>query len=128
MDQLQNTGVLQASNRMDINFLVNPPEENPNIDCADETEIFKTVMEARAAREAMDTNGGDDVDEEPISETPSPSDVQKAASTIAAYLLASEEPYARKLEGLLGQMRRDLRLNETRALKPTKVTDFFRRI
>jgi hypothetical protein len=47
LDQLQNTGVLQASNRMDINFLVNPPEENPNIDCADETEIFKTVMEPR---------------------------------------------------------------------------------
>ena len=99
--------------------------ENPNIDHADEINIFNTVMEAQAACEVMDTNSSDDVYEEPIPDSPFPSDVQKVASTIVAYLIALEEPYAHKLEGLSGQMRWDLRLNETRALKPTKVTDFF---
>ncbi|KAJ3544961.1 hypothetical protein NMY22_g2609 [Coprinellus aureogranulatus] len=127
LDQLQSTGVLQPSNRMEIDLLLSPPDENPNVDHADVQEIFETVMEAKAAREALDINGGDDAEEEPLSDVPSPAEVQKAISTITSHLLASDEPYARKLEGLLSQMRRDLRLEQTRALRSTKVTDFFHR-
>lgn len=88
-------------------------------------EIYDAVMEARAAREEVDTKGGDDVDEEPITNTPKPLGVRKALATITDYLLVSEEPYARQLEGLLGRMKHDLRVSQSRTMKTTKMTDYF---
>ncbi|TFK21436.1 hypothetical protein FA15DRAFT_672551 [Coprinopsis marcescibilis] len=111
LDELECTGALQRQNRMDISFLVNCPEENVDIDCATDEEIYEAVMEARAARENMDVNGGDD-NEPPQSALPAPIDVRKAVSTISDYLIESNEPYARKLEGLLNALRHDLRLKK----------------
>jgi hypothetical protein len=56
-------------------------------------------MEAIDARETMEINGGDDVDEDfPAEPQPSRQDVLKATST---YIENMDGPTARKLEGLL---------------------------
>jgi hypothetical protein len=45
---------------MNIEFLLNSPEENLNIDLATNQDIFEAVMEARKAEDDLDINGGDD--------------------------------------------------------------------
>jgi hypothetical protein len=97
LDQSQSTGVLHQKNRMNIEFLLNSPEENLNIDLATDQDIFEAVMEARKAEDDLDINGGDD-DEEPVSSKPSLSDVRKAVMTITDFLIESDDPHARRLE------------------------------
>jgi hypothetical protein len=112
---------------MNIEFLLNSPEDNLNIDLATDQDIFEAVMEAREAEDNLNINGGDD-DEEPVSSKPSLSDVHKAVTTIADFLIKSDDPHACRLESLLQGLKRDLRLTETRSLKTTHVTDYFSRI
>ncbi|KAG5633350.1 hypothetical protein DXG03_007540, partial [Asterophora parasitica] len=108
-------------------FLLNSPDKNLNMDLATDQDIFDAVMEAREAEENIDINGGDD-DQEPVSSRPSPSDVCKAVTTITDFLIESGDPDARRLEGLLHGLKRNLRLTETRSMKATRVTDYFSRI
>ncbi|KAI0289550.1 hypothetical protein BC826DRAFT_1106910 [Russula brevipes] len=55
-------------------------------------------------------------------------DVLKAVSTINKYIDELNDPIARKLEGILGSFNRQLRLDETRSMKATTLTDFFQRL
>ncbi|KAG5641399.1 hypothetical protein DXG03_005335 [Asterophora parasitica] len=110
LDQLQSTGVHHPKNRMDMEFLLNSPDENLNMDLATDQDIFDAVMEAREAEENIDINGGND-DQEPVSSRPS--DVCKAVTTITDFLIESGDPDARRLEGLLHGLKRNLRLTET---------------
>ena len=85
------------------------------------------------ARENMEINGGDDVDDDiPPEPRPTRRDVLKAASTINKYVEDSNDPLARKIAGRWRQfwshsrINRQLRLDETKNMKGTVMTDFFR--
>jgi hypothetical protein len=124
LNQLQSTGILHKKNQMNIEFLLNSPEENLNIDLATDQDIFEAVMEAWEAEDNLDINGGDD-DKEPVSSKPSLLDVCQVVTTITDFLIESDDPHARRLESLLQGLKRHLRLTETRSLKTTHVTDYF---
>ncbi|KAG5337171.1 hypothetical protein C0989_010403, partial [Termitomyces sp. Mn162] len=111
LSHLENLGVLQHSNRMAINELLNPVTEDKM--CNNETEkeikrdIYAAVVERREAEQNREKNGGDvlDDDDEAISEKPS--------------------PYARKLEGILANFGHQTRLEEFQSLRPTTLAEFF---
>ena len=74
-------------------------------------------VDAIEARENIDINGGDDVDDD-ISLEPCPTwrDVQvlKAVSTICRYTEDINEPIARKVEAILGSFNSQIRLESRR--------------
>ena len=85
-------------------------------------------MDAVDAREAMEINGGDDVDEDfPVEQQPSRQDILKATSTICQFIEGMDDPIACKLEGLLSFLNIQLHLEEARNLKDTHLTSYFNR-
>ena len=86
-------------------------------------------MNAIEARENIEINGGDDVDDDlPLEPGPTRRDVLKAVSTIGRYIDDLNEPIARKMEAILGSFNRQLRLDETKTMKTTVLTDFFQQL
>ena len=92
---------------------------------------WQAVVNAIEARE-NEINGGDDdgdIDlDTPAEARPNQRDVLKAVSTIGRYIDDMNDPFARKMEELLGSFNRQLRLEETRSMKNTVLTDFFQRV
>ncbi|KAH9015420.1 hypothetical protein EDB83DRAFT_2232711 [Lactarius deliciosus] len=102
---------------MDINSLLNPAGESHIMTETTDTDIYQAVMDAIEARENMEKNGGDNVDEDgPATST----------STIGNYLTNWNDPLARQLETLLGAVSRQLRIDEAKSMKNTVLTDFYR--
>ena len=129
LDDLVATGALQKTNQMDIESLLNPAGESHDLAETSDAEIYQAVMDAIDARENMEINGGDDDDDDaPAEPRPKRSDVLKAVSTIGRYIEDMNDPIARKVEALLGSFNMQLRLEETRSLKNSVLTDFFQRI
>jgi hypothetical protein len=94
----------------------------------DEQRVLDILDDATDARETMEINGGDDVDEDfPAKPQPSRQDVLKSTSTINKFIDKMDDPNARKLEGLLCSLNMQLRLEETRNLKDTHLTSYFNR-
>ncbi|KAH9010800.1 hypothetical protein EDB85DRAFT_2047701 [Lactarius pseudohatsudake] len=52
------------ASRMEIKSLLNPAGESHIMTEATDTDIYQAVMDAIEARENMEKNGGDDVDED----------------------------------------------------------------
>jgi hypothetical protein len=128
LDGLERTGALQKSNRMDIESLLNPDGESHVLTESSDREIYQAVMDAIKARENIEINGGDDVDDTlPLEPRPTHRDVLKAVSTIGRYIDDLNEPIARKMEAILGSFNRQLRLDETKTMKTTFLTEFFQR-
>ncbi|KIJ98731.1 hypothetical protein K443DRAFT_626750 [Laccaria amethystina LaAM-08-1] len=129
LDDLVATGALQTKNRMDINALLNPEGESQILTETSDEEIYHAVMDSMKARENMEITGGDDVDDDIIIEPrPTRREVLKAVSTIGACIEESDDPNSRKLEALLGSLNRQLRLDETRNMRDTHLTDFFQKL
>ena len=128
LNSLVATGVLQPVNRMDINVLLNLEGESHMLTETSDEEICHTVMDLIKACEDIEINGGDDVDEDiPAEPCPTHHDVLKAVSTICKCIKDSNDPIAPKLDTLLGSFRRQLWLDETRNMKDTVSTNFFKR-
>jgi hypothetical protein len=51
LDDLEETGALQSQNRMDIEALLNPPEESQMMDGTTDEEICQAVLAARKDEE-----------------------------------------------------------------------------
>jgi hypothetical protein len=132
LNDLVATGALQKTNRMDIESLLNPAGESHDLDETSDTEIYQAVADAIIARENMEINGGDDGDESdddtPAEPRPNRRDVLKAVSTIGRYIDDMNDPIARKIEALLGPLNMRLRVEETRSMKNSVLTDFFQRV
>ena len=83
-------------------------------------------LDAVKARENIEINGSDDVDEgvdtEPLLTR---REVLKAVSTINKYIDGLDDPVSRKIEGLLQSFNRQLRLNKTKIMKNTVLTNYF---
>jgi len=56
LNDLESTGVLQHSNRMDIAGLLNPAAEMSDIFEATDEDIYQSVMEAKKAREGINND------------------------------------------------------------------------
>ena len=130
LDDLVAMGALQGKNRMDIESLLNPADESQVLTGTSDEDIYQAVIDSIAARENIEINGGDNVNEDdiPIEPRPTRRDILKAASTINRYLDDLNNPIARKLEGLLGSFNRQLHLEESQSTKETVITDFFQRL
>jgi RecB family endonuclease NucS len=81
-------------------------------------------MASRAAEEDMELVGGaDDCDDDAeILPRPSRKAALEAAATLERYINLIQEPYARKLEGLLFTFGHQ---TQTRNMVPTLMTDYF---
>ena len=80
------------------------------------------------AREAMEINGGDDVDKNfPTEPELSQQDVLKVTSTPSKFIEKMDNPIACKLEGLIYSLNMQLCLEETRNLKDSHLTSYFNR-
>jgi hypothetical protein len=131
LNDLVATGALQAKNRMDIESLLNPAGESHVLTESSDKEIYQAVIDSIAACENIKANGGDDVDDLediPIKPRPTRRDILKAVSTISKYVNELNNPITRKLEDILGSFNRQLHLNETKSMKATVLTDFFRKL
>jgi hypothetical protein len=73
----------------------------------------------------LEINGADDIDDEIIEPRPTRRDVLKAVSTVSKYIDELDDPVSRTIERLLGSFNRQLRLEETKNLKDTVLTDYF---
>ena len=110
---------------MDITALLNPEGESHILTETSDREIYQAVMDATEARENIDINGGDDIaDGIPTVPHPTRCDVLKAVSTIHRYIEDSNDPTARKMEALLASFNMKIRLDGTRCMKNTVLTDF----
>ena len=65
-------------------------------------------------------------DDGPVEPHPTRREVLKAVSTIGKYTNDLNDPFAQKIEALLGSFTRQLRLEETRRMKNAFLTDFFK--
>ena len=130
LDDLVLRGVLQASNRMSLEELLNPSDESFGIDETTDEEIWKAVLDSKVQRENADANnvGDNDVDDDaPIELPPSRHEALQAKITIEKYIAVIDEPYARKLESILAEFARSTRLIDTQKMKVSLVTDYFAR-
>jgi hypothetical protein len=129
LDALTEKGVLQKSNRMDIEYLLNPAGESHVLTETSDREIYQAVMDAVEACENSEINGGDDIDDDvAIRPRPSRQEVLQAMSTIGSYLEDMNDPIAHKIEAILGSFNMQVRLDEVNAMTPTFMTDYYKRV
>lgn len=127
LNQLEARGVLQRSNRMAIEELLNPVSEHENMEETSEEEKCRSVQELRQATEMMEINGGDDGDEEEVAPKPTRKEALAAALTLGNYVADINDPFARKLEALTARFGRQTQLEATHDMQPTLITDYFTR-
>jgi hypothetical protein len=84
LSQLQATGVLRAVNCMNLQELLDIPEEQAKINNATDQEIFEAVTEQRA-QELREIEGGDDENDSAIPK-PSRRQALEAASVLRGYV------------------------------------------
>ncbi|EIW83687.1 DDE-domain-containing protein [Coniophora puteana RWD-64-598 SS2] len=126
LDSLQATGVLQKSNRMDLETILNPVEEHGAAANMTDEEIYEAVMKRRAGGdEESEGDEGDEGDGDGVEPPPTRKQVLGAASVIGRCLDEMDDPLARKLEVLLASFTRQLRIDASKQLEPSKITDYF---
>ena len=126
LDQMQSRGIIQRSNRVDLEDLVNHPGEQILIDLTTDEELKEAALSRRANEQDMDINGGDNGNEESISLVPTRRDALAAASTLRLFVHHNEGEFSRKLEVLLASFGRNTRLEETYSLQDTEITQYFK--
>ena len=132
LDDLETTGALQHSNRMDIAELLNPVAESLNVFDATDDNIFETVMAAKAAWEA--NSGGsdevadsDNVRDAPTELVPTRQEAPQTAAVLRKYVNKLNDPFARKLEMMLGSFGQRMRVLSAQNMKDNKITSYFHR-
>jgi hypothetical protein len=111
-----------------IEQLLNPEDERmAAVMESIEEEIYEAVLASQRAREDSAINGGDDdVSNNSVPQiTPTRKDFLQAAAIIDRYISDIDDPVARKMESLLSTFRRQLCLDESRAMTPTHIEDYF---
>jgi hypothetical protein len=80
------------------------------------------------AEQMMEVNEGYDVDNDHHSDKkPTRKEALAAAFTLRSYVADINEPFARKLEGILASFGRQTRLEGAQSLEPTYITGYFTR-
>ena len=127
LDGLQEQGVLQHPNRMALDELLNPQDEEDNIEETSDEEIAETVIRAFAAREIAGIDGSDEVDvsQDPLEAGLSRQNALEAARLLRHYILEVDGDTARQLDVLLGKFCRAECLEESRNMKETTLDNYF---
>ncbi|KAJ3991270.1 hypothetical protein F5050DRAFT_1581700 [Lentinula boryana] len=115
---------------MSIDALLNPDKEAHfmTFETSDQ-DIHNAVMDAQAAQENTDINGGDnDKDDDTVPPVrPSRCQALQVVATLQSFIGAMDEPYACKLEGILASFGRRTRLEESHNMVDSRMTDFFKK-
>ncbi|GLB43834.1 putative CENP-B ARS binding protein-like protein [Lyophyllum shimeji] len=109
----------------ELEELLNPLSEQELIGKVSEEEIFKSVQDMLEAEQMMEVNGGDDVDKDTVEVKPTRKEALTAAFTLQKYVADINEPFARKLEGILASFGRQIWLEEVCRMETTY--DYFTR-
>jgi hypothetical protein len=125
LDELESTGALQHTNRMNIDTLLNPAHESQLLDDTSDEEIFKAVQDSRKEAEASVNSGFND--DAPIDTCPTRRELLQAVSVINDYVNTLDSTFARKMEAVLASFNRQLRLDESRGMTSTHISDYFTR-
>jgi hypothetical protein len=125
LDDLELTGALQATNRMDIEALLNPEGECQTMDESTDEEIYQVVMDAVDAHKNIDKNGGDDVNSGLVEARPTICEVQQAVAVLNKYIDEVDDPIARNLEAVLGSFNHKPHLDEAKSMRTNVLTNFF---
>ncbi|KAG6895240.1 hypothetical protein C0992_002417, partial [Termitomyces sp. T32_za158] len=132
LSELEKIGVLQPANRMALQELLNPINENVMHNGGSDVEIFQAVMQHVKSEQMMEMDGGDVEDISNLStdaeSKPARREAIKAASTLQAYVADINKPFARKLEAILIKFGCQTRLDEFKSCRPTAITDYLPRI
>jgi hypothetical protein len=124
LDDLEVTGALQRSNRMDIAELLNPAVESHNLFDATDEDIFNSVIEAKT----FAANAGGDLDDNSDDvDVPGPSrrELVQAALMLRKHVATVNDPFSRKLEAMLGSFGQRTRAVGMNGMVDTKLTDYF---
>ena len=126
LDDSESIGVLQKANRMDLEDLLNPPEESRMEDATDE-EICQAVLATCNSQEEGPMDG--DVEDDAMAEPrPTYHEVIEAASVMSRHAAHIDDPVARQLEVILASMGRQMRLERSKGLTATHITDYFHHV
>ncbi|KIO10228.1 hypothetical protein M404DRAFT_129242 [Pisolithus tinctorius Marx 270] len=106
---------------MDINALLNPAVEAHQAFEATDEDIYEAVMDAKRAWE--EPAKSDDVDDE--SDAPTCNEALQAALLLQKYTKALDNPFARKLETMLGSFGQRTRTAGMQNMKDTKLISYF---
>lgn len=129
LDDLVPTGALQNSNRMSIDALLNPADELNILDDTTEDSIFDAVMDSRMVSGSQ----GDDISKLDMLRAdslagevgPTQKEALQAAIILEKYMQHINDPFACKLEGMLGSFGQQTHLSGFQNMRPTLVTDYF---
>lgn len=125
LDTLESIGVLHKKNRVELDDLFNPEEEqNPGYEKTTDQELFQSVTDAQAEDEGADDENPDD-DEPELRPRPSRKDALQAVDLLQQYISPMDADYARKMETILASFGRQTRLEREQDMQPTIITDFF---
>ena len=125
LDNMQERGIIQKSNRVDIKELVNNPTEKVLIDLDTDEEIRDAVLKRRENEQNADINGGDDGNNRA---DPAPVTRREALAAIAVlqkFLVHDEDQQSRVLEGHLARFGRRTRREAAVGLQETEITQYF---
>jgi DDE superfamily endonuclease len=134
---LATLGMLQQHNRMSLDEILNPAnEENMymNTGTDEDSDIYQAVLERRDAEQNLEISlCGDDIilaadnldDDIAGTQKPSRREALSAASIICKYIVDSDKLFARQVEAILASFGRQTRFDEVQSLKPTTINDYF---
>ncbi|KAN0141339.1 hypothetical protein V8E53_001095 [Lactarius tabidus] len=101
LDELENIGALQPSNRMELEEILNPPGEAHGFEEVTDEDIFNAVMEARREEEGRHDDDTDTDTDTLVEPRPTRAEALQAALTIIRYIKDEDGAYFRELESML---------------------------
>jgi hypothetical protein len=122
LDELEQAGVLQRSNRIDISELLNPPDEAFAVSKATDMDIFEAVMEAKQVQE--DTNGHID-DDNTVEPDPMQAELLQAVLLITRYTKDKDNTYLRKVDSVMASFAWQTHTLGIDNTTQTKITSYF---
>ncbi|KAF9228610.1 DDE-domain-containing protein [Gyrodon lividus] len=127
LDDLEATGALQPSNRMDIATLLSPAVETYNMFDATDEDIFESMMDVKMLQErnAKDDNNDDIDNSEPQAPGLTRREALQAMLMLKKYIRTINNPFSHKFEVMLGSFGQQTHVAEMQDMKDTKLTDYF---
>ena len=127
LDDLESTGILQCSNRMNLTELLNPASEAHDVFDVTDHDIYTAVMDAKKVQEGMDSEGSSSNSNAPIANeaTPTRNKALHTVCTLRKYTKGINSPFSRKLEVMLGTFGREIRTLGMQSMMDTKITSYF---
>ena len=124
LDELENTGALQRSNRMDLLELLNPANEAHGMNEVTDKDIFDAVMEAREQEVECHIDIGADTmaNTEP---TPTHTEVLQVTLMLSRFTKDKNDTFIREFESMLALFRKWTRADSMKKMVDSKLTSYF---